>query len=85
VRAHLHGGVPVREIDALQGYLDNYPDVRELLFQPRGTSTPSQEEDRGGGCYLDFSTALASKDRIKPLIRIRGRCEGQARRARASV
>jgi type I restriction enzyme M protein len=35
VRAHLNGGVPVREINALQGYFDNYQGVRELLFRPR--------------------------------------------------
>jgi type I restriction enzyme M protein len=32
VRAHLHGGIPVREIDQLAGYFDNYAGVRELLF-----------------------------------------------------
>jgi len=33
VRAHLHGGIPVSEIDQLAGYFDNYGAVRELLFQ----------------------------------------------------
>ncbi len=33
VRTHLHGGIPVSEIDQLAGYFDNYAGVRELLFQ----------------------------------------------------
>lgn len=35
VRAHLHGGVPVVEIEALSRYWDNYPGLRERVFQPR--------------------------------------------------
>ena len=56
VRAHLHGGVPLAEIDALQGYFTNYPGVRELLFQPRDEK------------YNDFAAAIKSKDCIKPLV-----------------
>ncbi|XRI77055.1 N-6 DNA methylase [Acidithiobacillus sulfuriphilus] len=35
VRAHLHGGVPVTEIDALARYWRNYPGLRERCFVPR--------------------------------------------------
>ncbi len=35
VRAHLHGGVPVSEIDALRQYWTNYPGLRERVFIPR--------------------------------------------------
>ncbi|MHB1203255.1 MAG: type I restriction-modification system subunit M [Acidithiobacillus sp.] len=35
VRAHLHGGVPVTEIDALARYWHNYPGLRERCFTPR--------------------------------------------------
>jgi len=56
VRAHLHGGVPIAEIEALQSYFDNYKGVRELLFQPR--------DDK----YQDFGTAVETKDQIKSLI-----------------
>lgn len=56
VRAHLHGGVPLAEIEALSGYFGNYPRVRELLFQPRDEK------------YNDFADMLESKDAIKPLI-----------------
>jgi len=56
VRAHLSGGIPVVEIDGLQGYFDNYDGVRELLFQPR------DERCR------NFAAAISAKDGIKPLI-----------------
>ena len=56
VRAHLHGGVPITEIDGLQSFFKNYKGVRELLFQDR--------EEK----YQDFATTLESKDQIKPLV-----------------
>ncbi len=40
VRAHLHGGVPLAEIESLQRFWANYPGLRESVFQPR--------MDRGG-------------------------------------
>ncbi|TWU08376.1 type I restriction-modification system subunit M [Stieleria varia] len=56
VRAHLHGGIPLSEVDALGPYFDNYAGLRELLFQPRDEN------------YLDFAEAIQGKDDIKPLI-----------------
>ena len=56
VRAHLHGGVPLPEVDALTRFFDNYTGLRDLLFQPRDEK------------YLDFATAIESKDCIKSLI-----------------
>ncbi|MBU2858599.1 N-6 DNA methylase [Acidithiobacillus ferrooxidans] len=35
VRAHLHGGVPVAEIDALSRYWSNYTGLRQRCFVPR--------------------------------------------------
>ncbi|MHB1955493.1 MAG: N-6 DNA methylase [Sulfobacillus sp.] len=40
VRAHLHGGVPVTEIDALSHFWHNYPGLRERCFVPRAQSSP---------------------------------------------
>jgi type I restriction enzyme M protein len=34
VHAHLHGGIPVAEIDSLSGYWNNYTGIRERLFIP---------------------------------------------------
>ncbi len=35
VRAHLHGGVPIAEIDALGRFWENYPGLRERVFAPK--------------------------------------------------
>ncbi|MHB1342766.1 MAG: type I restriction-modification system subunit M [Thermoleophilia bacterium] len=34
LHAHLHGGIPKRDIDALQGYWDAFPALRQELFRP---------------------------------------------------
>jgi type I restriction system adenine methylase HsdM len=47
VRAHLHGGVPVVEIDALHHFWKNYPGLREQVFVPRSSGSLSPWE-RGG-------------------------------------
>lgn len=57
VRAHLNGGVPTSEIDALSHHLQNYPGLREALFTPRPNDP----------VYADFSTAITAKVAIKPL------------------
>ena len=56
VRAHLHGGIPVIEIDHLADYFANYDGVKSLLFRNRDT------------CYSDFATAIMAKDGIKSAI-----------------
>jgi len=52
VRAHLHGGVPVAEVDALAHYWTNYPGLRESSFTPRDAT------------YADFAPALANQRAI---------------------
>lgn len=61
VRAHLHGGVPVSEIDALGHFWQNYAGLRESLFVPRATATH-------GISYADFAATLADKRDIAPHI-----------------
>jgi len=56
VRAHLHGGIPVAEIDQLAGYFANYEGVKSLLFRERDAR------------YSDFATTIAAKDGIKSAI-----------------
>ena len=58
VRAHLHGGIPVSEINQLDGYFDNYAGVKVLLFKDRDAK------------YSDFVQAVHSKDSIKGLIEL---------------
>lgn len=57
VRAHLHGGIPITEIDALKEFWTNYTDLRDLLFVPRSESR-----------YADFIPEITSKDEIKRTI-----------------
>lgn len=61
VRAHLHGGVPVSEIDALGRFWQNYVGLRDSLFVPRASATH-------GTWYADFAAALADKRDIAPHI-----------------
>ncbi len=56
VRAHLHGGVPVREVDSLNHYWRNYEDLKGALFVPRDVN------------YLDFAPTLTDKREIAGLI-----------------
>ena len=51
VRAHLHGGVPIAEVNALEHFWTNYNGLRDACFVPRDES------------YLDFSPAIAKNKR----------------------
>jgi type I restriction enzyme M protein len=58
VCAHLHGGVPKSEIDALERFWANYPDLRKRCFQPRpGTSA-----------YLDFTPEVTDRRALADII-----------------
>lgn len=52
LHAHLHGGIPVRDIDALAAYWDAFPSLRTSLFQP----------DRPG--YLDLAVPMPSVQQV---------------------
>ena len=53
VKAHLKGGIPEGEVNALQGYWDNYPGIREQMF--------AIDSDK----YLKFSQVISDKEAIK--------------------
>ncbi len=57
VRAHLHGGIPVAEVDALQPYWTNYAGLRERLFHTRAD-----------GRYADFGADIDGREAIKRTI-----------------
>jgi type I restriction enzyme M protein len=62
VRAHLHGGVPLSEVDALAHYWTNYPGLRESCFTVRTEHPPVRPELVEGQprmAYADFTPALA--------------------------
>lgn len=56
VKAHLYGGVPIAEVDALQAYWDNYPHLRKTLFTTKSDT------------YVSFTEAIANKEAIKELV-----------------
>lgn len=56
VRAHLNGGIPISEIDALESFFKNYKGLRKALFVERDEF------------YMDFAPAIENKDEIKLLI-----------------
>ncbi len=58
VRAHLHGGVPKREIDALERFWANYPDLRMRCFQPRP----------GSSAYLDFTPEVTDRRALTDIV-----------------
>ena len=54
VRAHLHGGVPVSEVDTLGHFWGNYAGLRDSCFVPRAAPA-------SGTAYADFGPALHAK------------------------
>ena len=55
IKAHLHGGIPISEVDGLQSYFENYRGLRKRLFEPL----------REG--YLQYSQ-LKKKEQIKAIL-----------------
>jgi type I restriction enzyme M protein len=72
VRAHLHGGIPVAEIDALSDFFTNYDGVKDAIFvgRPLTSDTSNNKRNDGQECpsYADFAPAITSKDQIKSTI-----------------
>lgn len=56
VKAHLHGGIPLAEVDDLAIFWQNYPALRQDLFT---------EAEAG---YTQFTEAVGSKDELKQLV-----------------
>jgi type I restriction enzyme M protein len=56
VKAHLNGGIPLTEVEALQPFFDTYPGCRDSLFT-----------DYKPG-YLRFTERVNAKEQIKDLI-----------------
>lgn len=59
VRAHLHGGVPRSEVDALERYWSNYSDLRDRCF----VSRPNTSE------YLDFHPDITDRQNIAEIVK----------------
>ena len=59
VRAHLHGGVPISEIESLGRFWNNYPGLRERCFVPRDNDS----------LYADFAPAIAERRAIAEIVK----------------
>jgi type I restriction enzyme M protein len=59
VRAHLHGGVPVAEIDALAHFWKNYAGLRERIFVARPNDA----------AYSDFAPAVTDRRALADLVK----------------
>jgi len=58
VRAHLHGGVPVAEVDALDHYWTHYPGLRARVFRPRPNNT----------AYADFTPEVVDRRALAEIV-----------------
>ena len=59
VRAHLHGGVPLTEIEALSHFWKNYAGLRERIFVPRANDPT----------YVDFSPNVSDRRALTGLVK----------------
>ena len=59
VRAHLHGGVPAVEIDALSHFWKNYPGLRERVFVQRTKDN----------IYSDFASVVTERRALAELVK----------------
>ncbi|EGV43665.2 type I restriction-modification system subunit M [Bizionia argentinensis JUB59] len=57
INAHLHGGIPTVEVDELQSYWNNYPQLRTTLFEK------STKEH-----YDQFKSTIVAKEDLKTLV-----------------
>lgn len=65
VKAHLNGGVPAAEVNALDHHWQNYPGLQQTLFSAAAhQSHPEHPNDH----YYAFAEAIADKAAIKPTI-----------------
>jgi type I restriction enzyme M protein len=65
VRAHLHGGIPTVEIEALSRYWNNYAGLKESCFTARPLPSTAGGGGAGGeGGYQDFTAPLKDKRAI---------------------
>ena len=66
--AHLHGGIPNRDINALGAYWDVFPSLRELLFSPNGRDgycDARVDADAVRGVVLEHQEFKTYGDRVR--------------------
>ncbi len=66
VRAHLHGGVPLVEIDALHRFWNNYPGLRESIFVAAVSDRRTKSVRRSA--YADFSPRITHRRDLAAIV-----------------
>ena len=69
--AHMHGGIPNRDIDALEGYWDVFPGLRDRLFSPNGREGYGDarvEADEVRVVVLEHEEFKAYGDRVRRVL-----------------
>ncbi|MYA43438.1 MAG: SAM-dependent DNA methyltransferase [Gemmatimonadetes bacterium] len=69
--AHLHGGIPNRDINALGAYWEVFPGLRKLLFSPNGREGYGDarvEADEVRGVVLEHGEFKAYGDRVRRVV-----------------
>jgi type I restriction enzyme M protein len=61
VKAHLNGGIPAAEVNALASYWTNYPQLKDALFSKGHPKHP-------GESYYSLNEIIADKSAIKPTV-----------------
>jgi type I restriction enzyme M protein len=61
VKAHLNGGIPAAEVNALAPYWTNYPQLKDALFSKGHPKHP-------GESYYSLNEIIADKSAIKPTV-----------------
>ncbi|MCA6126772.1 MAG: class I SAM-dependent DNA methyltransferase [Thalassolituus sp.] len=61
VKAHLNGGIPAAEVNALAPYWTNYPQLKDALFSEGHPKHP-------GESYYSLNEIIADKSAIKPTV-----------------
>jgi type I restriction enzyme M protein len=73
VRAHLHGGVPVTEIESLGLFWKNYCGLRERVFRldrsDRSENPLPLGEGKGEGQYADFAAEVTDRRALAELVK----------------
>ncbi len=66
VRAHLHGGVPLVEIDALHRFWNNYPGLRESIFVAAVSDRRTKSDRRSA--YADFAPHITHRRDLAAIV-----------------
>jgi type I restriction enzyme M protein len=61
VKAHLNGGIPEVEVNALAPYWDNYPKLKQALFNEGHSSHPDE-------AYFSLNDVISDKSSIKSTV-----------------